>query len=67
MRTAANVFSDNPEAMEVSTLWFATMLRAFLHRLNEAGDMVDVQVAAGAALQDLDELEGKALYGDPHT
>jgi hypothetical protein len=39
------------------------MFRSFLNRLLGAQNLVDIQIAAGAALQDLDEMEGRAVYG----
>jgi len=48
--------------MEASGLWALTMYRSFLYRLLEARDIVDIQIAAGAALQDLDEWAGVGQY-----
>lgn len=64
-RTTVRVLSESPDAMEVSGVWAITVLRSFLYAALGAGDIVDIQIAAGAALQDLDELQGVASYEEP--
>lgn len=63
-RSTMRVLADNPQAMEVAGLWAVTVIRSFLGAVTEATSIVDIQVAAGAALQDLDELQGIAQYGE---
>ena len=41
------------------------ILRDLLERVLGSRDHADIQIAAGAALQDLDELEGIAQYEEP--
>jgi hypothetical protein len=64
-RTTMKALADSPEAMEVSAVWAVTILRAFFNKALQATSIVDIQVAAGAALQDLDELQGLARYEEP--
>lgn len=64
-RTAIRALSENPQAAEVSAVWMVTMLRSFFNRAMQAEDIVGIRVAAGAALQDLDEFEGIATYEEP--
>lgn len=61
-RSTARVMSENPEAVEMSGVWAVAVLRSFFYKVLASCDMVDVRVAAGAALQDLDELQGLATY-----
>ena len=64
-RSTVRALSENPEAMNVSGVWTVTVLRSFFYKVLGAQDIVDIQVAAGAALQDLDELQGIATYCEP--
>jgi hypothetical protein len=45
-------------------MWAATVLRSFFDSVLGARDIVDIQIAAGAALQDLDEQAGIGQYGE---
>lgn len=63
-KATMRALSENPEAVEVSGMWAVTVLRSFLYKVQNARDIVEVQIAAGAALQDLDELQGLAQYGE---
>lgn len=64
-KTTIRVISENPEAPEVAGVWAVTILRSFFYRASQSRDIVDIQIAAGAALQDLDELQGFARYEEP--
>ena len=64
-RTTARLICENPDAMDASGLWAVTVLRSFLYAVLGSSDIVDIHVAAGAALQDLDELQGIAQYEEP--
>lgn len=63
-KTTLRLLSENPEAPEAAGLWAVTVMRAFFYRVSNARDIVEIQIAAGAALQDLDELQGLATYGE---
>ena len=57
-RSTTRAITENPEGAEVSVMWSVVMFRSFLYRLLGARDIVDIQIAAGAALQDLEEWAG---------
>lgn len=64
-KTTTRTLLENQDAVGVSGTWAATVVRSFLDRLLHARDIVDVQIAAGAALQDLDEWAGTGQRGEP--
>ena len=64
-RSTIKALADYPQSAEVSGVWAIAVLRSFFHRVTQAQDIVDIQIAAGAALQDLDELQGIAEYEEP--
>ena len=61
-RTTIKAALESPEATEASVTYMVVMMRSFLLRLLGARNLVDVQIAAGAALQDLDEWAGNGQY-----
>ena len=65
VRATVSALAESPHAAEVSAICGATLLREFFTKALHAKNVVDIQVAAGAALQDLDELQGLAKYEEP--
>ena len=61
-RSTIKALADSPEAVEASGMWAVAVTRSFFYKVMAARNIVDIQVAAGAALQDLDELQGIANY-----